>query len=126
MMPDSDLIKDVIIEGINLKQLMDDLNTRISVLIDRDHQIGHAYFMNIDTLDKLKDAWFNKILPLLNEYFYGDWNKLKLVVKEFIKEEDVPEDLKEEYGDEKLYSFKSEKDVDFVSTLKGLYTNKEK
>ena len=124
MMPDSSLLKDV--EDINLKELMDNLNKRITVLIDRDHQIGHAYFMNIDTLDKLKDAWFNKILPLLNEYFYGDWNKLKLVVKPFIDEKDVPEDLKEEYGDEKLYSFKSEEDVDFVSDLKGLYTNKEK
>jgi 5-methylcytosine-specific restriction protein B len=125
MMPNSDLVKDVTIEGINLKQLMDDLNRRISVLIDRDHQIGHAYFMHINTLGELKDAWFNKILPLLNEYFYGDWNKLKFIVKTFINEENVPEDLKEEYGDEKLYSFKcetAETDDEFISDLKGLFT----
>ena len=124
MMPNSDLVKDVTIEGINLKQLMDDLNRRISVLIDRDHQIGHAYFMHINTLGELKDAWFNKILPLLNEYFYGDWNKLKFIVKTFINEENVPEDLKEEYGDEKLYSFKcetAETDDEFISDLKGLF-----
>ena len=125
MMPNSDLVKDVTIEGVNLKELMDGLNRRISVLIDRDHQIGHAYFMHINTLSELKDTWFNKILPLLNEYFYGDWNKLKLVVKTFIDEENVPEDLKEEYGDEKLYSFKSETaetDDKFISDLKGLFT----
>ena len=125
MMPNSDLVKNTTINGVNLKQLMDDLNRRISVLIDRDHQIGHAYFMHISNLSELKDAWFNKILPLLNEYFYGDWNKLKLVVKTFINEENVPEDLKEEYGDEKLYSFKretSEADDKFISDLKGLFT----
>lgn len=125
MMPNSDLVKDVTIDGVNLKELMDGLNRRISVLIDRDHQIGHAYFMHINTLSELKDAWFNKILPLLNEYFYGDWNKLKLVVKTFIDEENIPEDLKEEYGDEKLYSFKSETaetDDKFISDLKGLFT----
>jgi len=125
MMPDSNLVDVTIEKSINLKDLMEELNNRISVLIDRDHQIGHAYFMHIDTLDELKDAWFDKILPLLNEYFYGDWHKLKLVVGEFIDEKEVPSYLKEEYGDEKLYSFKTKEKVDFISAISSL-ANKEK
>lgn len=130
MMPNSSLIQDCPpVEGINLKNLMDNLNKKIAVLIDRDHQIGHAYFMNITTTKALKEAWFYKILPLLNEYFYGDWPKLQLLVEPFLNnEENIPEALKEECVDEKFYSFKSEKDytdADFISDLRKISNEPE-
>lgn len=128
MMPNSNLLQDCPpVEGINLKNLTDNLNDKIAVLIDRDHQIGHAYFMNITTVKALKEAWFYKILPLLNEYFYGDWHKLQLLVEPFLNEEKIPDALKEECVDEKFYSFKSEKDytdADFISDLKKILAEK--
>lgn len=111
MMPDSSLVPENI-ENFSLRNLMETLNKKISLLVDRDHQIGHAYFMKIKTIEELKDVWFNRILPLLNEYLYGDWRKLNLLVEPFIKKEDIPnnfpDDFKEECINERLYSFKRE------------------
>ncbi len=64
------------INGVNLGTLLKKLNKRIEVLIDRDHQIGHSYFMKINNREELKEIWDNKIVPLLQEYFYNDWEKL--------------------------------------------------
>jgi 5-methylcytosine-specific restriction protein B len=54
------------------------LNKRIELLKDRDHRIGHSYFLEVKNteekkrFEKLKEVWFKKILPLFQEYFYGD------------------------------------------------------
>ncbi|MBN1072073.1 hypothetical protein DVV81_12980 [Clostridium botulinum] len=73
------LSKDV--EGINLQLFLEIINKRIEFLFDRDHTIGHAYFMN-DNLDFeiLVSIMKNKIIPLLQEYFYGDWEKIELIL----------------------------------------------
>jgi 5-methylcytosine-specific restriction protein B len=47
-------------------------------LLDRDHQIGHSYFLN--NSDSLENIWYDNIMPLLNEYFYGDWEKLQNIL----------------------------------------------
>ena len=76
---------------IDLAQLLRTLNERILYLLDPDHQIGHSYFLNLtkdengEPVDKikesdLKDVFKYEILPLLNEYFYGDWDKLRDVL----------------------------------------------
>ena len=57
----------------------------------------------------MKDIWFSEILPLLNEYFYSDWEKLKLIIPGFIKKLNVPETLKNEC-DDSIYEFKTIKD----------------
>ena len=49
-------------------------------MIDKDHQIGHSYFIKVRTLEELKYTFKNKILPLLEEYFYGDFGKIGLVL----------------------------------------------
>ena len=87
MMPEPEKLVDEnnqprIVEGISLQELLQTLNERISYLLDRDHQIGHSYFMkwkNYDLLT-LKDVWFDEIMPLLNEYFYSDWDKLQAIL----------------------------------------------
>jgi 5-methylcytosine-specific restriction enzyme B len=86
MAPDSSLLS-TDIEGVNLQSLLEAINTRIEYLYDRDHTIGHAYLIDVKTLDDLIFAFKNKIIPLLAEYFYEDWKNIDLVLNknEFIK-----------------------------------------
>ena len=86
MMPDSSLLKENEVEGMNLKEVLNTINDRIEILIDRDHTIGHSYFMNIKTTEALRLAFKDKIVPLLQEYFYGDYGKIGLVLGDgFVK-----------------------------------------
>ncbi|MFN5982245.1 MAG: McrB family protein [Fluviicola sp.] len=88
MLPDPIKIKtdgkaiDGKIEGIDLVELLTTINQRIEVLVDRDHTIGHAFFMNVKSLDDLRLVFKNKIIPLLQEYFYGDYHKIELIIGE--------------------------------------------
>ncbi|MDP2238380.1 MAG: AAA family ATPase [Bacteroidales bacterium] len=68
------------IDGIDLVQLLSVINTRIEKLIDKDHQIGHSYFLDAFSFDDLKEVFKNKMIPLLEEYFYGDFGKIGLVL----------------------------------------------
>jgi 5-methylcytosine-specific restriction protein B len=87
MMPDStlpELQREV--EGVNLAAILRTINQRLEVLIDRDHTIGHAFLIKVKTLEDLKQVFANKIIPLLQEFFYGEWNKVGLVLGEgFVK-----------------------------------------
>jgi 5-methylcytosine-specific restriction protein B len=71
---------------INIEQLLTMLNKRIEALYDRDHTVGHAYFTRIkdlkdsDRFSELKTVFRNKIIPLLEEYFFEDWQKIRLVL----------------------------------------------
>ena len=103
MMPDPKLLESVTIAGIGktLKYLLETINERIEALKDREHQIGHSYFMGfvqkdddgkvVDSTvspDELKSVFTDKIIPLLQEYFYGDYEKIKLVVGDGFVNED--------------------------------------
>lgn len=72
MMPNPELLKDKVVEGINLQTLLEKINQRITAKYDRDHQIGHSYFMGVEKKEDLERAYKNRILPLLNEYFYNE------------------------------------------------------
>ncbi|MCK4830961.1 AAA family ATPase [bacterium] len=67
-------------DEIDLLKLLDALNERIEYLYDRDHQLGHSYFLNIKTYEELQDAILKKIIPLLQEYFYDDWEKIQIIL----------------------------------------------
>ncbi|MGV7240629.1 McrB family protein [Caballeronia sp. M23-90] len=77
--PDSSIFNSPV-EGIDLGLLLDTLNQRIELLIDRDHRIGHAYLAHVKTLDDLRRDFSDQILPLLSEYFYDDWSRIALVL----------------------------------------------
>ena len=81
MAPKSDLLSENI-EGVNLQSLLEAINTRIEYLYDRDHTIGHAYLIDVKTLPDLRFAFKNKIIPLLAEYFYEDWENIDLVLNQ--------------------------------------------
>lgn len=100
---------------INLEQLLTMLNKRIEALYDRDHTVGHAYFTRIkdlkdeDRFSELKIVFRNKIIPLLEEYFFADWQKIRLVLgdnqkqkqeHQFVHEIGREEDLLALFGSE--------------------------
>ena len=66
--------------SVDLAQLLEVINARIELLYDRDHQIGHSFFLGVKSLLDLRDAFCGKVIPLLQEYFYGDWAKVCLVL----------------------------------------------
>lgn len=79
MMPDvSKLSMDC--EGINLQELLKAINTRIEYLLDREKTIGHAFFIGVENLNDLKKVFQNKIIPLLQEYFYNDYALIDAVL----------------------------------------------
>ena len=70
--------------SVDLRKMLTVINNRLERLLDRDHCIGHSYFIDIagaqDPLAALRCAFANKVVPLLEEYFYGDPGKIGLVL----------------------------------------------
>lgn len=101
--PDCSLLEDAQIEGVQLDRLLDTLNRRIEVLYDREHMLGHSFFMKngvpISRFDELQDVFEHAILPLLQEYFFEDWEKVRLVLGDEGKEPDMALITKEHPGD---------------------------
>ena len=96
MMPDPNhkgVSKDI--SGVNCQALLKAINQRIAVLLDREHQIGHTYFLGVDSVEKLKQTFQKKIIPLLQEYFYDNWEKIALVLNNngFIESRKLDADL---------------------------------
>jgi 5-methylcytosine-specific restriction enzyme B len=78
MMPQAHLLGEI--DGVNLEKLLNKINQRITFLLDRNHTIGHAYFIDCQSVNDLCKAFSCKIIPLLQEYFYNDWEKIRLVL----------------------------------------------
>ena len=78
MMPDYEVLDEV--DGIKLDELLITINERIEFLLDRDHLIGHAYFVSCNSYSDIINVVINKIIPLLQEYFYGDNEKVGMIL----------------------------------------------
>ena len=80
MMPDPDHDGIGTVGGVDCRRLLRTMNERIAALLDREHQIGHTYFLNLRSLDDLADVFRHRILPLFQEYFFDDWSKIRAVL----------------------------------------------
>jgi len=93
MMPDAGVIRRVLAEVADdgtppaspevidlVVKVFEKLNERLRFLYDREHQIGHAYFLKVRTLHDLREVFATKIIPLLQEYFFGHWDKVALAL----------------------------------------------
>lgn len=104
--PDPTRVRHVEVEGIVLERLLTTINDRIEYLYDRDHLIGHAFFMDLvedparRTLARLAEIFEQKVIPLLEEYFFKDWRKIRWILgddrkperqHQFILEEPFPD-----------------------------------
>ena len=69
-------------DQIDLALLLTKLNERIVKYYDRDHRIGHSYFLDIDSLKQFQNTWQYKIIPLLMDYFYEDMNTISKIIGE--------------------------------------------
>lgn len=88
MPPRPELLDEVQVQGLNIGQLLRTLNQRIEVLLGRDHCLGHAYFLPLrgsPTLQQLEAIFRNQILPLLQEYFFEDWQRIQWVLNDHRK-----------------------------------------
>jgi len=88
MPPKPHLLDDEFIDEIDLQSLLNVINNRIEVLLSSDHKIGHSYFMykESNNIENLKRSFKDKLIPLLQEYFYGDFAKIAMIIGEdFIK-----------------------------------------
>ena len=112
MLPNYDLLKDIFVEDegvkVNIGAMLKVINERIEYLYDREHTIGHAVFLekgkddkiDID-INKLENIFKKNVIPLLQEYFYEDYEKIRIVLGDNAKDEDeqfilavsIPEDV---------------------------------
>ena len=74
------------IDGINLLALFQTMNCRIEILIDRNHLLGHALFLKVRTGDDIITVIQHKVIPLLEEYFFHDLQKIQLVFNDLTED----------------------------------------
>ena len=89
------------IDGINCQEILESMNRRIFNLLDRERQVGHTYFFGITTIAQLADVFQNRIVPLLQEYFFDDWSKIRAVLggNNFVQERTIDDQSLDEYRD---------------------------
>ena len=90
MMPKPELFDGIVVKGISITKLLMTMNNRIEALYDREHTLGHAFFVPVlaamqsgdedKAFKALTQVFISKVVPLLEEYFFDDWNKIRLVL----------------------------------------------
>lgn len=86
LLPDYDLLKDIVVHNISIAEMLQIMNERIEILLGRDYLIGHSYFLPLgnskDPEPLLADIFKNKIIPLLQEYFFEDWERIQWILND--------------------------------------------
>lgn len=134
MMPQADELAGIEVDGVDIQTLLDTMNQRIEVLYDREHTLGHAFFIGLQNEEKqniaeLKNIFKNKIIPLLQEYFYEDYAKIQLVLGDNAKDDEFKfvqdKRLNERKADKKPI-FMGNADIDVLDDDAVLYVINEK
>jgi 5-methylcytosine-specific restriction protein B len=81
--PDATTLDGTEFSGINLAKLLSALNDRIEALFDRDHRIGHAFFIGVTSIEGLEQVFRRKVIPLLQEYFYENWSNVRRALNDY-------------------------------------------
>ena len=115
MMPKYDNLR-TNVNGIDLAELLKQINKRISVRMDREHQIGHSYFLKVISFEELKETFRYEIIPLLQEYFYDDYAN----IKDILNDSDDKFISVEEYNKTKLYEI-TDSDTWLEDDFKKIY-----
>jgi 5-methylcytosine-specific restriction protein B len=92
MPPQPELLKDIEIDEVNICKMLTTMNQRIEVLYDREHTLGHAFFMSLNndsSIGDLAEIFQHKIIPLLQEYFFEDWEKIRIVLGDNRKDNEM-------------------------------------
>ncbi len=106
MLPDLALLANIKVEGIAIDCLLAAMNERIEALLGRDYMLGHAYFLRLrqeGTLAALADIFKRQVLPLLQEYFFEDWQKIALVLNDQRKKNAALQFLQKREASEGLF-----------------------
>ena len=111
MMPETEVLNDNV-DGIDLKRLLGTINRRITFLLDREHQIGHSYFIGIRNINDLAKVFKNDVIPLLQEYFFDNYENIRLVIGDFVREN------KTDYTVQTLFD---NKPLDIIDSEKKIY-----
>lgn len=128
MLPQPHLLSDNV-EGINLQAVLKTINDRIEALLDRNHLIGHAYLINCETKNDIAQAFNNKIIPLLQEYFYGNYERIAMVLGSiFVNTVDVTKNFAMNNGeidlnDKKTYTFPKRDENNIDKAINELLKN---
>jgi len=123
MLPDLETLNSLVVENINIKSMLETINKRVEYLYDRDHTIGHAYFIDIKTKDDLDSVMINKVIPLLQEYFYDDWEKILMVlgdgfVEKIVVKDDIFDYKVDDYLEDEKYVYTIKTEFDYSKFTK--------
>lgn len=121
MLPDAKVLDGIMVEDLSVKEMLLTINRRIAVLFDREHTIGHAYFVPLrenPSIDLLGEIFRNRILPLLQEYFYEDYEKIRMVLGDNQKSKDEPKFVEVEKADYMNLFGKTEFDFEGIRTYR--------
>jgi 5-methylcytosine-specific restriction protein B len=110
---------------IDVRRMLENINARIEALYDRDHSIGHAYFTHLwrkpdgqERFAALTDTFRNRIVPLLEEYFFEDWQKIRLVLADNQKQDPQAQFIieTEDHGQDLTALFGNDHGLDVYAT----------
>lgn len=123
MMPRPDILDGVVVDGVDVKVMLETINKRIEVLYDREHTIGHAFFTKLldpenQNIEVLAEIFRNKVIPLLKEYFYENYEKIQKVLGlAFVKQNDAVKFADGTSSDDELKTYEvidSENPEDYI------------
>lgn len=71
-----------VIDNDDAEKILRRINARVRCLLNKDNQIGHSYLMFAQDYCEILSALYNKIIPLLEEFFYNDIHKVRFVLND--------------------------------------------